>query len=280
MIFNGKKIAEQIFSEIKTQVRALPFRPIFCDVLVGNDPVSLSYVKIKAKKAVEVGMVFLPAFLPEKISQADLEAKIIELNNTVNLCGLIIQLPLPKGLDQKRALDAVSDELDVDGMNSQNQRKFYAGEPTMVMPTAAAIGKIFETLKVGKEKQVVVVGQGDLVGRPTAQLLRYAGYTVLTADRSTQDLKTLCLKADVLVAATGSPRLISGEMVKPGCIVIDAGTSELGGSIVGDVEATSVAKVAGVLTPVPGGVGPLTVAMLFWNVLTVAKLKAASGQYK
>ncbi|MCL5008807.1 MAG: bifunctional 5,10-methylenetetrahydrofolate dehydrogenase/5,10-methenyltetrahydrofolate cyclohydrolase [Patescibacteria group bacterium] len=273
MIINGKQIADTILSQIKQEVAAMPFQPVFCDVLVGNDSVSASYVKIKGKKAVEAGMKFLPVLLPGDISQKALEAKIRELNLLPGLCGLVVQLPLPQGLAERPVLDTVLPACDVDGMGWRNQELFYSGQAAMVMPTAAAIRAIFETLQIDIHKQVVVVGQGELVGRPTAFLLKKMGYSVKTADRSVGDIKALCLEADVLVSATGTPNLITGDMVKAGSVVIDAGTSESGGSIVGDVDAASVGPVAGFLTPVPGGVGPVTVAMLLSNVLACAKEK-------
>ena len=273
MIINGKQIADTILSQIKQEVAAMPFQPVFCDVLVGDDSVSASYVKIKGKKAVEAGMKFLPVLLPGEISQKALEAKIRELNLLPDLCGLVVQLPLPQGLAERPVLDTVLPACDVDGMGRRNQELFYSGQAAMIMPTAAAIQAIFETLQIDTGKRVVVVGQGELVGRPTAFLLKKLGYSVKTADRRVKDITALCLEADVLVSATGTPNLITGNMVKAGSVVIDAGTSESGGSIVGDVDAASVGPVAGFLTPVPGGVGPVTVAMLLSNVLACAKEK-------
>jgi len=273
MIIDGKKIAEEILLRVKTETASLPNRPVFCDVLVGEDAVSRSYVNIKGRKAAEVGMDFLPVFLPAGTSQKELEEKITELNSTPNLCGLIIQLPLPPGLQEKPVLNAVLPENDVDCMGAENQSLFYAGKPRFLLPTAAAIMEIFKILNIEKNKAVVVIGQGELVGRPVAFLLRQQGHQVSTADRKVLDLKALCLSADVIISAVGSPNLVRGDMVKPGAVVIDAGTSESGGGIVGDVETESVGKVAGFLTPVPGGVGPVTVAMLLSNVLLSAKQK-------
>lgn len=273
MIIDGKKIAEEILLKVKSETASLPKRPVFCDVLVGEDAVSKSYVNIKGKKAAEVGMDFLPVFLPAEIGQKALEEKIAALNSTPNLCGLIIQVPLPDALQEKPVLNAVLPEYDVDCMGEQNQGLFYSGKPRFLLPTAAAIMEIFKILKIDKHKKVVVIGQGELVGRPVAFLLRKQGYMVTTADKKVLDLKALCLSADVIVSAAGSPGLVKGAMVKPGAVVVDAGTSESGGGIVGDVETESVAQVAGFLTPVPGGVGPVTVAMLLSNVLLSAKQK-------
>lgn len=280
MIIDGKKIADRILSEIKAEVLRLPFRPVFCDVLVGENPVSRSYVNIKGRKALEVGMDFLPVFLPEHFSQAKLIAEIAKLNLTPNLCGLVVQLPLPENFNEREVLDAVAPELDADCMGEKNQLAFYADQPSLSLPTAGAILEIFKQLGVAKDKLVAVIGKGELVGRPAAHLLKQSGYLVATADKKTDDLKAFCLKADVIISATGIPGLLTGDMVKPGGIVIDAGTSESGGSIVGDVEKDSVSKVAAYLTPVPGGVGPVTVAVLLSNVLSNAKQKLKNQTWK
>ena len=280
MIIDGKKIADKILSGIKTEISHLPFRPVFCDVLVGDNPVSRSYVNIKGKKALEVGMDFLPVFLPEQISQKELLAEVAKLNQTPNLCGLVVQLPLPEKFGEREVLDAVAPELDADCMGEVNQLAFYSNQPSLILPTAGAISEIFKELDVPKDKLVAVIGKGELVGKPVAHLLTRSGYRVATADKKTEDLKAFCLKADVLISATGIPGLLTGDMVKPGSIVIDAGTSESGGSIVGDVEKTSVSQIAGCLTPVPGGVGPVTVAILLSNVLSNAKQKLKSQSWK
>jgi methylenetetrahydrofolate dehydrogenase (NADP+)/methenyltetrahydrofolate cyclohydrolase len=280
MIIDGRKIADKILSGIKTEILSLPFRPIFCDILVGDDAVSRSYVNIKGKKAMGVGMDFLPMFFSEDVSQEKLVAEIQKLNQIPELCGLVVQLPLPERYDERVVLDAVAQDLDVDCMGRENQLIFYSKQPGLALPTAGAIFEIFKELKITEDKLVAVVGKGDLVGKPTAHLLAQKGYRVATADRKTQDLKAFCLQADVVISATGIPGLITGDMIKPGSIVIDAGTSESGGSIVGDVERLSVSKVAGFLTPVPGGVGPVTVAVLLSNVLNNAKQKLKSDSWK
>lgn len=280
MIIDGRKIADKILSGIKTEILSLPFRPVFCDILVGDDAVSKSYVNIKGKKAIQVGMDFLPVFFPKDVGQDKLIAEIHKLNQLPEICGLVVQLPLPEQYDERAVLDAVAQELDVDCMGRENQLVFYSKQPGLDLPTAGAIFEIFKDLKIAKDKLVAVVGKGDLVGKPVAHLLAQRGYRVVTADRKTADLKSFCLEADVVISATGIPGLITGDMIKPGSIVIDAGTSESEGSIVGDVEQLSVSKVAGFLTPVPGGVGPVTVAVLLSNVLHNAKQKLKSHLWK
>lgn len=273
-IIDGKKIASEILGSIKSEIGKLPFVPVFCDVLVGNDPVSLSYVKIKGKTAEEAGLHFRLEQLPETISEPQLIEKIKSLNNEPNLCGLIVQLPLPAHINRQAVLDAIDTKLDVDCLGSPNTEKFYQQQLLLTPPTAAAvvalIDQLPENLKTG---QFVVVGQGQLVGQPVAHLLKQKNYRVTIADKATASLATLTKTADVLISATGQPGLITQEFVKPGSAVIDAGTAELDGGIVGDVDFGSVKNIAGFITPVPGGVGPVTVSMLLYNVVRVAKEK-------
>jgi len=272
MIINGREIADQILSEIKKEVLVLPFKPVFCDVLVGDDPVSLSYVRIKGKTASRVGIGFKTIKFNYDIFQAQLEDEVKKLNLLPDLCGLIIQLPLPKGFSQQPILDAIDPHFDVDCMGSKNLESFYQGKPRFVPPTAAAIMAILDNLKVDLiAKKVLVIGQGDLVGKPVSFLLRQKSFTVQIADRKTADIFNQVKKADIIISATGQANLIKGEMVKQDSIIIDAGTSEINGGIVGDVEFESVSKVAGLISPVPGGVGPVTVAKLLKNVLLAAQ---------
>jgi len=223
MIIDGRKIADKILSEIKTEILTLPFRPIFCDILVGDDAVSRSYVNIKGKKAMEIGMDFLPMFFPKDASQEKLVAEIQKLNQIPELCGLVVQLPLPEQCDERAVLDAVAQDLDVDCMGRENQQIFYSKQPGLALPTAGAIFEIFKQLQIAEDKFIAVIGKGDLVGKPVAHLLTQKGYHVATADKKTQDLKAFCLQADVVISATGIPGLITGDMIKPGSIVIDAG---------------------------------------------------------
>lgn len=274
MIIDGKKIADQVLEGLRLRVKALSFQPVFCDVIVGDDPVSLSYVSIKAKKAESIGLEFWRAQFPASISTQDLIAEIKKLNTTPNMCGLILQLPLPPHIDRQVALDAISAKLDVDVLNSYNTEKFYQGDFSLVPPTAAAILYILDSVMLEqKQKKFVVVGQGELVGKPVASLLLARGMSVVTADQSTTDLAALCRKADVIISGTGKVSLISADMVKEGAVVIDAGTAESTAGISGDVDFASVAPKASWISPVPGGVGPVTVAKLLENVISVAELK-------
>jgi len=279
MIIDGRKILASILEGLKQEVKNLPFQPVFCDVLVGDDEVSASYVRIKAKTAEKIGIKFRHAKYPENISATELISEIKKIGQEPNMCGLIVQLPLPENLPRQEILDAVERNIDVDCMNSANLGRFYKGDIYLIPPTAAAIIEILKTLKVDlSKKNILVVGQGELVGKPVSFLLKKQGFQVNQADKNTQNKESLFKSADVIISATGKPGIVTGSMIKPGSIVIDAGTSEAnGGGIVGDADFESVSKVASTISPVPGGVGPVTVAMLLKNVLTVAQ-KQKSGK--
>jgi methylenetetrahydrofolate dehydrogenase (NADP+) / methenyltetrahydrofolate cyclohydrolase len=272
VIIDGKKIANKILTDLKVQVKSLPFTPVFCDVLVGDDPVSLSYVNIKGKAAESIGIRFELLKLPANVSQEELISKIHELNRFPNLCGLIVQLPLPGNIDRQMVLDAINPVLDVDCLGMKNLEKFYSGDQSLLPPTAAAIVEIIRHLQIDlKGKTVVIVGKGALVGRPVDFLLSGEDYVKIVADNTTRDLRDTVLKGDIVISGTGKPGLVTGDMVKENSIIIDAGTAETEGGIVGDVDFESVNGKVAWLSPVPGGVGPVTVAKLLGNVVEVAK---------
>lgn len=279
LIINGRKIAAGIIHNLKSEVAALPFQPVFCDILVGRNPVSAQYVNVKAKKAESIGVRFLRAEFADEIGTENLVREIKKINQTPNLCGLIVQLPLPSGIDRRQVLDAIDPKLDVDCIGRQRSAAFYGGDLEIVPPTAAAVVKILDALQLDlTSKHILVVGQGELVGRPVAFLLQHrlaaAGTPssrINIADIHTKNTSELMKDADIIISATGRPKLITGEKIKPGAIIIDAGVAEDGGLIVGDVDFESVKNVAGAVSPVPGGVGPVTVAMLLNNVVKVAK---------
>jgi methylenetetrahydrofolate dehydrogenase (NADP+)/methenyltetrahydrofolate cyclohydrolase len=273
-IIDGKKISERILTELKTEVSKIPFKPLFCDVLVGNDPVSLSYVKIKGRCAEKIGISFKLVRFPENIAEEELIGEIKNLNQMENICGLIVQLPLPADLDKRAILDAIDPVIDVDCMGTVNSQKFYAGDLRLPPPTAAAIMIILDSINADlTNKNILVIGQGKLVGKPVSFLLEKRGLKINVADKYTKDIPTLIGAADILITAAGKAGLIRGAMIKPGSIVIDAGTSESNGGIVGDVDFKSVSAKAAYVSPVPGGVGPVTVSMLLKNVLYSAKVK-------
>lgn len=276
MVIDGEKIAKEILDRVTAEVLKLPFRPVFCDVLVGDDPVSKQYIKMKAVAAEKVGMKFLKAEFPENIQTQELIKEIQKINLHPDICGLIVQLPLPPYLDTQAVLDSIDPKIDVDCIGKTNSDLFFENKSLIVFPTVSAIMEILKS--TGQEflgKQFLVVGYGKLVGRPLSYLLEAQGFSCTVARSTTENMDELMKDADVIISATGQPNLITADKIKPGCTVIDAGTSEATtGAIVGDVDFKSVSLVASHISPVPGGVGPVTVACLLENVLKVAKSKS------
>ncbi len=274
MIIDGKKIAETILNDLKGQVDKLPFQPVFCDVLVGDDAASAQYVRMKGRQAEKIGIKFKGANYPSNITTNELVTEIKKIAAEPNMCGLIVQLPLPSTIDKTAVLDAIPAEVDVDCTGKVNTDLFYEGNAYVEFPTAAAVMKVLDTTLVDlQNKKLLVIGFGQLVGRPVSFLLEQRGLKVDVARSKTENILELMKEADVIVSAVGKPNLITGNKIKAGAIIIDAGTSESEGGVVGDVDFDSVSTVASYVSPVPGGVGPVTVAMLLSNVVKVAKGK-------
>jgi methylenetetrahydrofolate dehydrogenase (NADP+)/methenyltetrahydrofolate cyclohydrolase len=274
MIIDGRKIKSEILENIKKQVKELSFVPVFCDILVGDDPVSAQYVNMKAKTAESVGIKFHRAEFPATITTDELVEEIRKINSLENMCGLIIQLPLPEGIDRDRVLDAIEPDIDVDCLGEKAKELFYSGNTALGYPTALACMRIIDSLSVDLDgKNIVVFGQGMLVGKPVKFLLEQRGLSVSTITRKTENKEELFKNADLIISATGQGKYITGDMIKKGAIIIDAGTSESDSGIVGDVDLDTVLDIASYVSPVPGGVGPVTVAMLLSNVLHVAQKK-------
>jgi methylenetetrahydrofolate dehydrogenase (NADP+) / methenyltetrahydrofolate cyclohydrolase len=269
---NGNEIAQKILSQLALEVRRFAFAPVFVDVLIGEDTVAASYVKIKSKRAEEIGIKFELVQLASNTTTEEVVTRLKNLQRDPYLSGLIVQLPLPSQLDRKTILDAIDPRVDVDCLGDENNQKFYENKSSITPPTAGAVAEILDHLKLNLDSlNFLVIGQGELVGKPVTHLLKSRGYKVETADASTANLKELSLNADIIISAVGQPKLVSGEMIKSGAILIDCGTSESAGSIVGDVDTDSVSLKARYLAPVPGGVGPVTVAKLLSNIVEVAK---------
>jgi len=286
-IIDGRKLSKEILEKIKGEIKLLSFQPVFCDVLIGEDLSSMQYVRMKAKTAESVGIKFHNANFPITITTEELIKEINILNKISNMCGIIIQLPLPSHLDKRAILDAIDAHLDVDCLGTIASKKFYSGEITVGFPTALACIAILDSLKLDnnpstalRTRNIVILGQGDLVGKPVTALLQFRGLNPITIRSKTENKEELLKQADVIISGIGKGKYITGEMIKKRTVLIDAGTSESNGgppsgqgraSIVGDVDLESVKDIAGYVSPVPGGVGPVTVAMLLNNVLTVAK---------
>ena len=274
-IIDGKEIAKDILEEIRDEVKNLDFTPIFCDVLVGTDPASIQYVRIKQKTAESIGIDFHNAFFRENITTEELVKEIKVLNNIENMCGIVVQLPLPSSVDTKLVLDAIDFRLDVDCLSTMSSKKFYEGNinnKSLIFPTALACMTIIDSLQIDlKDKKIVVLGQGQLVGKPITALLLSRGFNPMVIINTTTKKQEMIKDADLIISGIGKGKYITGDMLKEEVILIDAGTSESYSGIVGDVDSSSVLGKAGFISPVPGGVGPVTVAMLLRNVLIVAK---------
>jgi methylenetetrahydrofolate dehydrogenase (NADP+)/methenyltetrahydrofolate cyclohydrolase len=273
-IIDGRKIKDEILEEVKKEVLILPFTPVFCDILVGNDPSSLQYVKMKAKIAESIGIKFRTADFKDTVVLEEVIEEIENLNRVPYMCGIIVQLPMPDFLDKRVVLDSIKPQLDVDCLGQINSENFYNNEGGLSYPTALACIKILDSLDVDlKNLKILMLGQGMLVGLPVTHILRSRGLNVTTIDSKTEDSLELIKSADIIISAIGKGKFIKGEMIKEGVIIIDAGTSEDNGAVVGDVDLESIMNIASYVSPTPGGVGPVTVAMLLSNVLQVAKEK-------
>ncbi|MDE2030828.1 MAG: bifunctional 5,10-methylenetetrahydrofolate dehydrogenase/5,10-methenyltetrahydrofolate cyclohydrolase [Patescibacteria group bacterium] len=274
IIIDGKKIKDEILAEVKERVLKLPFTPVFCDILVGDNPVSASYVRIKSRLAEQVGIKFRTVNFTDKITTDELIAEIENLNRVPHMRGIIIQLPLPDHINKNQVLDAIRPELDVDCLGSKASEDFYNNVPnSLCYPTGLACLELLNSLHIDlSDKNIVVSGQGTLVGKPVTHLLRSRGLTVATIDSQTENKNEILKNADVIISAIGKGKYLTGEMIKKDVIIIDAGTSESTSGIVGDVDLESVKDIASYVSPVPGGVGPVTVAMLLNNVLKVSEM--------
>lgn len=275
MIIDGKKIAQELCDKLAKEVKALSAQPLLCDVVVGNDPVSLQYVNVKKKKAEENGFAFKAIVLPEESTTEEVVRAVKEANIVPNMSGLIVQLPLPAHIDRAQVTEAIDPKFDVDCLTEKNSKAFYNNEDSFAFPTALACMKLLESTGVALAgKHVVIVGEGELVGLPVKALLERRHISATSINSSTENKAELIKNADVLISATGAAKSITGDMIQEGVLIIDAGTAESNSgptngraSIVGDVDFESVKDKVSFIAKVPGGVGPVTVSMLLSNVL-------------
>ncbi len=285
---DGKVIAGQIYEEIQAEVAKLKeehgITPGLATVLVGENPASQSYVRSKQKTCTKCGFHSIGENYSEDISQEELEAVVKRLNEDTDIHGILVQLPLPKHIDEEKILSLISLEKDVDGFHPLNiGRLSMKGRDPLFIPCTPA-GCIELLVRSGVEiegKEAVVLGRSNIVGLPVSMLLLHRNATVTICHSRTKDLPGTCRQADILVAAVGRPEMVKADWVKPGAAVIDVGinrvedpTAKRGYRLVGDVDYEDVSQVAGYLTPAPGGVGPMTIAMLMWNTLAGAKRAA------
>ena len=280
-VIDGKAFAEGLRARVAERAAAIKAKhgivPGLAAVLVGEDPASQVYVRNKNRQTVEAGMNSLGETLPAETSEADLLAAIARLNADPAVHGILVQLPLPAQIDPNKVIDAIDPAKDVDGFHLTNVGLLATGRGDMVPCTPLGCMMLLEN-ELGDLTglNAVVVGRSNIVGKPMAQLLLGANCTVTVAHSRTRDLAAVCRSADILVAAVGRPQMIKGDWVKPGATVIDVGINRVPGSepgktrLVGDVDYEGAAKVAGAITPVPGGVGPMTIACLLRNTLVAA----------
>lgn len=285
-IIDGKLVAQRISAQTKEFSAAFHARarraPGLAVVIVGDDPASKVYVTSKGSTAKDCGFLSIQETLPEETSEAELVAAVEALNRNPTVDGILVQLPLPKHIDSSRIIQLVAPEKDVDGFNAINVGRLGSGDlaNALVPCTPAGSMLLIESVR-GKDLSglhAVVVGRSNIVGKPMAQLLLNANATVTIAHSRTSDLAATCRSADILVAAVGRPLMIRGDWIKPGATVIDVGINRIAAPergegktrLVGDVDYAAAREIAGAITPVPGGVGPMTIAMLMANTLTAA----------
>lgn len=276
-ILDGKAAAARVVADVRAGVESLRAStgtaPTLAVVLVGEDPPSRIYVRNKKRAADGVGIGSRDFLFPGGWSQAELLETLAGINADAAIHGILLQLPLPKGLDEDEAVAAIAPAKDVDGLTPTSLGRLLAGSPLLVPCTPAGCLEVLDQHGIGLAgAEAVVVGRSRLVGKPLAQLLLARHATVTMCHTRTRDLAAHCRRADVLCVAAGRAGIVTGDMIKPGAVVIDVGITRLdSGKLVGDVDFASASQVAGAITPVPGGIGPMTVAMLMRNTLLAAE---------
>jgi methylenetetrahydrofolate dehydrogenase (NADP+)/methenyltetrahydrofolate cyclohydrolase len=279
-ILDGKSLAAQVRAEVKAKVAALAqrgIRPGLAVILAGDDPASKVYVRNKARACEEVGVHSQRIDYPASVTQEELMACIRKLNADPAVHGILVQLPLPRHIDSARVLEAVAPHKDADGFHAENMGALVTGAPGFVPCTPAGVMRMLEHAQVPLAGQrAVVIGRSNIVGKPVALLLLQKDATVTICHSKTRNLEAVAAQADILVAAIGRARFVTAGMVKPGACVIDVGINRLpDGALAGDVDYAAVKEIAGWITPVPGGVGPMTIAMLLENCVKAAHESAA-----
>lgn len=273
VIIDGKKLAEKITEQIKSEVSNIVKKPKLAVILVGNNPASEIYVRNKQKKAEYLGFESVVIPLPEDILEDNLLEHIFILNEDTNINAILVQLPLPKHINKQRILEAIDPLKDVDGFTSYNFGRLALGYAPYSYPcTPKGIIRIFDEYDIQLEgKNVVVIGRSNIVGKPLSLMLQNRNATVTMAHSKTKNLKMICKSADIIVSAVGIPNLIKSDFVKENAVVIDVGISRTEFGLKGDVDFEEVASKTSFITPVPGGVGPMTIAMLMENTYELYK---------
>jgi methylenetetrahydrofolate dehydrogenase (NADP+)/methenyltetrahydrofolate cyclohydrolase len=272
----GKPISDRIRGEVRAEIERLapqaPYPPGLAVILVGNDPASAVYVRNKQRACEKVGIHSVSHLLPGDTDEKTLLARIEELNEDPHIHGILVQLPLPSPEHEATAIESIAPLKDVDGFHPLNVAKLFEGRPYLVPSTPAGILELLATHHVPiANSRVVIIGASNIVGKPLALCMLYHDAVVTICHKYTQDLAAISGEADILITAVGKQKLVTADMVKPGAVVIDVGITLVEGRAVGDVDFEPVARKASLLTPVPGGVGPLTIAMLVANTLQAYK---------
>ena len=276
MIIDGKKVAAELREELKKKVTELKSTynavPGLTVILVGEDPPSKIYVRNKEKSANEVGINSEVIKYPENVEEKVLLNKIIELNNNNNVSGILVQLPLPKHIDKRKVIETMNPKKDVDGFHPMNVGNLSSGYDSSIPCTPLGCYLLIKKIEKNLNgKHAVIIGRSNLNGKPMTQLLLKENCTVTITHSKTKDLRAECSRADIIIAAVGRPKLVKGDWVKKGAIVIDVGINKTDSGLVGDVDFDEVSKVAKAITPVPGGVGPMTIACLLNNTVECFK---------
>ncbi|HET6239805.1 MAG TPA: tetrahydrofolate dehydrogenase/cyclohydrolase catalytic domain-containing protein [Acetobacteraceae bacterium] len=279
LVIDGRAVATAMREALAARIAALPFRPGLAVVQVGNDPASAVYVRTKDRAAEAAGIAATTIRLPADVKEAALLAEVARLNADPAIDGILVQLPLPPGVRAQAVIDLIDPAKDVDGFHPHNVGLLASGRPALIPCTPVGVMKLLEAANVAPSgRRALVLGRSAIVGRPLAALLLAADATVTVVHSRTRDLPAECRRAEIVVAAIGRAEMVRGDWIAPGATVIDVGISRLAhGRLVGDVAFAECAAVAGVITKVPGGVGPMTIACLLENTVTAA-LRRREGQ--
>lgn len=275
-VINGRELADQMQAEIQKDVEKMTqqgIQPGLVVLLVGENPASQTYVRNKERAAAKIGILSKVEKLPETISEEELLAEIDKYNQDSRFHGILVQLPLPKHIDEEKILLAIDPKKDVDGFHPMNLGRLFVGKPEMIPCTPYGIMKMFEAYDIDLTgKRAVVIGRSNIVGKPMAQLLLMKNVTVTIAHSKTEHLAGVAKEADILVVAIGRGHFVTKEFVKPGAVVIDVGMNRnQEGKLIGDVAFDEVSEIASYITPVPKGVGPMTITMLMYQTVEAAK---------
>jgi len=275
LILDGKKVAESVYQALLLEVSLLSFVPRIVFLRVGEDPASQSYVRSKEKRCLELGLRGETLVFADSVSEDEVISKILMLNRDKDVNGILVQLPLPKHIDKGKVLRSIDPQKDVDGLHPENAGLLLQGKPRFVPCTPAGILQMLKFYQIPiAGSRVVVMGRSEIVGRPVAQLLLNQDATVTVCHSKTENLREELQRAQILIAAIGKPHFVKADMVSAGATIVDVGINRVDGKILGDIDFDSVKNKAYAISPVPGGVGPMTIAMLMKNLVSAATLQS------